>query len=198
MKRLDFTNSRALRLYNDYLKRVSRMAKPLPEVDQRELLMEINSHIYEGLQAHIELDELEALVDVLDQLGAPEIVLKPMVADKKLAQATRTFHPLHIAKALALNVGNGLIYLVFAMLYLFLFSGIFLIGAKLYSPDEVGLFTENGNIVLLGKMSTETALHAGYVEVLGNGFIPLILGMMVLFYLIITLLLKLKQKLKIR
>ncbi|HAA16336.1 MAG TPA: hypothetical protein DCE41_33385 [Cytophagales bacterium] len=198
MKKLDFTHSRAQRLYDDYLKRISRMARQLPEADQQELLMEFNSHIYEGIQAHPEAGELETLVDVLDHLGAPEEVLKPLVADKKLAQATRTFHPVHIAKALALNLSNGLIYFVFSLLYLFLFAGVFMIGAKLFNPEEVGMYTSNGSFVLLGKVSSETLAQTGYEEILGPAFIPVILGAMVLFYIIITLLLKLKQRLKRR
>ena len=196
MKQIAFSSNQAQTLYNSYLKRSKKAVKVLSQQDQTEILMEINSHIYEGIQAEKDANELERLVEVLAQLGEPEEVLKPLVADKKMAQATRTFHPVHVARALALNIRNGLIYFVFSLLYLLLFGGLSLIVAKLINPNEVGLYLEDGSFALLGRVTAENAAAWGYREVLGQGFIPTMLGLMVVFYLLITLMLKLKQKLK--
>ena len=191
---IPFKENASKRVYESYMKRVKKTIKPLYAKDQKEILLEINSHIYEGLQHKKAESEIDALLDILDKLGPPEEVLRPLVADKKMEQATTTFNPLHIFKALALNITNGISYVFFFILYLCLFGFVFLIYAKITNSEGVGLFINNGQFQALGKLNPEYLQDSGYTEVLGNWFIPVMLLSILVFYLLITLLLKFKRK----
>lgn len=193
IKEIEFKEVASKRIYESYMERIGKAVKPLPINDQNDVLLEFNSHIYEGLQRQKNKTEIDGLLDILDKLGIPEEVLKPLVADKKMEQATKTFNPLHIIRALALNITNGFSYLIFFMLYLLLFGFVYLIFAKIVSPDEVGLFIENGSFLVLGKTNQVNISGSGITEVLGNWFIPIMMLCIIVFYVIITFLLKLKR-----
>lgn len=134
-------------------------------------------------------------MDILEKLGRPEAFLKPLVAEKKLDEATKTFNPLQVLKALILNIGNGVSYVVFAILYLLLFGFLFLIIAKIADPQNVGFFYRPDDIFILGYYRTDEVNHYQY-EQLGNWFIPVMLLLTVIFYMLITLLLRIKKNLK--
>jgi len=189
MKQLEFKQEAAQRIYDDYIKRINRSIVALSKADQQDIQLEFNSHIYESMQGSTKESEIDSLLDVLQKLGAPEEVLLQLVADKKLDQATRTFNPLHIFKALALNISNGVSYIIFVILYLILGVGVFSIGAKIFYPDKVGFYVhEKGWSVGIGENSG--------TEVLGNWFIPVMLGAVLVLYILITLMLRLIRKLK--
>ena len=137
---------------------------------QREVLLEFNSHIYEGLARNHKGKETDQLLDILDKLGEPEQYLKPLIADKKLEQATRTFNPVHLFKALALNVTNGISYLIFGLLYVTLLGFVFLIYAKLSNPENVGFFLKNDSFLALGKLN-ESYFNFGQFFYFFNKFI---------------------------
>ncbi|MFD2832362.1 DUF1700 domain-containing protein [Gramella sp. AN32] len=110
VKEIQFKERAAKRVYDNYMNRIRRTVRPLPETDQNEVLLEFNSHIYEGLSRKNQEKEMDRLLDIIDKLGDPEDILKPLIADKKLEQATRTFNPIHLFRALALNITNGVSY----------------------------------------------------------------------------------------
>lgn len=196
MKPIAFTASASQKVYADYIKRIKRVTKPLDKEDSKEVLMELNSHIYESFQrqSHPDTSEIDTLLAVLEKLGAPEEVLKPVVADLKLKQATKTFNPLHVFKALFLNLSNGIFYIFMSILYLFLFVFVFLIGAKIWNPENVGMYFKDGKFQVLGSLSNTS--ESGIQEVLGNWFIPVMVIVTIVWYLLITLLLRLKRKKK--
>lgn len=192
-KEIKFTNDNAIRIYKDYIARVQNSTKILNNKDRQEILMEINSHIYESLQNNSgESDEVKKLLNILEKIGRPEIFLKDLVAEKKLEESTKSFNPISIFKALILNLGNGISYILFFILYLLLFGFVFLIFAKIFDPEYVGFFYKNNEIFTLGKISSDTQNYSQY-EKLGNLFIPVMLVLIVVFYFIITLFLKLKN-----
>lgn len=191
IKEISFKETASKRVYDDYMKRIKKTIKPLRINDQNEVLLEFNSHIYEGLQLRKSEAEINVLLDILDKLGIPEEVLKPLVADKKMEQATKTFNPIHILKALLLNFTNGVSYIIFFLLYILLFGFIFLIFAKILNPAEVGLFVKKGSLFVLGK--TAQSSGDGVSEILGNWFIPVMIFCIFAFYFIISYLLKLKR-----
>ncbi len=193
IEKIKFNEKPSQRIYQDYLKRIDRVTKGLPKKDQKEVLMEFNSHIYEGLQQNINTNEIDRLLDILEKLGSPEEVLKPLIADKKMEQATRTFNPLHMVKALALNVTNGISYVIFFVLYLMLFGFVFLIYSKLTNPVETGLFFDGNHFQALGRINPGYIKGTQIHEVLGQWFIPVMLLSLIVFYLLITLLLRLKR-----
>jgi len=194
MKNIEFKESASRRVYHDYISRIKKTTNSLSTSDQKDVLLEFNSHIYEALLRNQNRNEIDQLLDVLDRLGIPEEVLKPLVADKKLEQATTTFNPLHVARALILNITNGITYIIFFVLYLMLFGFVYLIYAKIVHPDEVGLFFKNDSFMVLGRTGQENLSGSEITELLGNWFIPVMLVSILVFYLVITLLLRLKRK----
>lgn len=191
LTKIPFTDHSSMRIYQDYLNRIQRATRSLSNQDQLEIMMELNSHIYENFTQKKSGNEIEQLLDILQKLGSPEEVLKPLVADKKLTQATKTFNPIHILSALALNIGNGVIYIGFFFLYLLLFGFIFLMGAKILFPDHVGLFYKKNAFFLMG-IPSDLPNYQRY-EVLGSWFIPVMVLITVVAYLLLTLLLKIKN-----
>lgn len=194
LEKIQFTNQASKRVYEDYLKRIQRTIKSLSKNDRNEILMEINSHIYEGFQQNKGNDEIDRLLDVLEKLGSPEEVLKPLVADKKMEQATRTFNPFHIAKALLLNITNGVSYIIFFALYLMLFGFVFLIFSEIVNPSGTGLFFDGNSFQALGKINPEYLEGSTIHEVLGYWFIPAMILAILISYFLITLLMKFKRK----
>ncbi len=191
MKRITFQHKASQRIYDDYIKRTKRSIRILPKADQEDILMEFNSHIYEGMERGKQGEEVDKLLDILQKLGTPEEVLQPLVAEKKMDQATRTFNPLHVFKALALNITNGVSYIIFAFLYLFLFTFVFLIFAKIAYPEDVGMFFDEDGFMAIGM--TSLGYGDGVREVLGHWFIPCMILIIIVLYLFITLLLRLKR-----
>ena len=192
---IKFEQKASQRIYNDYMKRIKKATSSLSKIDQDDVYMEFNSHIYEAIHHKNETNEIDSLLDIIEKLGLPEEVLKPLVADKKLQQATKTFNPVHVFKALMLNLTNGVSYIFFFILYLFLFGFVFLIFAKIFNPSLVGLYMKKDSlsVFVLGIMNPEHQIKNQTYEVLGNWFIPVMLLSIVLFYFLITLLLKLKK-----
>ncbi|MBF4491615.1 hypothetical protein IRZ83_03105 [Flavobacterium sp. JLP] len=192
---IKFEQKASQRIYSDYMKRVKKATASLSKINQDDIYMEFNSHIFEAIQYKKEANEIDALLDIIEKLGVPEEVLKPLVADKKLEQATKTFNPVHVFKALILNFTNGISYIFFFVLYLFLFGFVFLIFAKIFNPSLVGLYMKKDSfsVFVLGLINPEDQIKSQTYEVLGNWFIPVMLLSIVLFYFLITLLLKLKK-----
>ncbi|MGX9984790.1 hypothetical protein [Soonwooa purpurea] len=160
--------------------------------------MEINSPIFESLQNNeTSHNEVEKLLTILEKIGQPEFFLKDLVAEKKLEESTKSFNPIGIFKALILNLGNGFSYVLFFILYLLLFGFIFLIFAKIIDPQNVGCFYRPNDIFVLGKINSSTIDYTQYEQV-GNWFIPLMIGLTIISFVIITLLLRLKKTINIR
>lgn len=194
-KEIAFSDQNASRIYKDYISRVQLSTKILSPENREEILMEINSHIYESFHNNTEdQNDVEKLLNILDKIGKPELFLKELVAEKKLEESTKSFNPISIFKALILNLGNGFSYVLFFILYLSLFSFVFLIFAKLFDPKNVGFFYKANDFFILGKLSLANENHQQY-EYLGNWFIPAMIVITILFYFILTLLLKLKKSL---
>lgn len=167
-------------------------------------MLEINSHIYEYLCNNSGIDQMEALLNVLDRLGAPEKTLREIVAAKKIGQATRTFHPKHLIQALTLNLTNGVIYIILSVLFLFEISFPILIVLKLIYPDRVGLFVHPKSTFRFGYLNETGSGGIGFgyfgaargTDLLGAWFIPVSLFLAALIYIGIILLLKAVKKIK--
>ncbi|AFK01920.1 hypothetical protein Emtol_0768 [Emticicia oligotrophica DSM 17448] len=191
MKLIEFKNTNAQRIYTDYINRSKRVTKILSNEDQEDCLMELNSYIYEYIQNHQNEDETTALLNIIERLGSPEITLKEVVAAKKIDQAVRTFNLKHLIQALFLNLRNGLVYIVLFILTIMLASFPILIVLELLHPIETGLF--------IGKRKFFFGIanpNAGFYEVLGNTFIPVVILLGVAFYFLIIFLLKLVKNKK--
>ncbi|SKB75198.1 hypothetical protein SAMN05660477_01015 [Soonwooa buanensis] len=197
-KEIEFADSNAKRIYKDYILRIQNTTKILASNNREEILMEVNSHIFESFQNdNSETNDVEKLLNILEKIGQPEVFLKELVAQKKLEESTKTFNPIKILKALILNLGNGFSYVLFFILYLLLFAFIFLIFAKIFDPENVGFFYNARDIFVLGKISSSTENYGQY-EQLGNLFIPVMIVLTVISFVIITLLLRLKKTINIK
>jgi uncharacterized membrane protein len=168
------------------MSRVEKSIGALSAADRSELLMEINSHIYEGTIKCDEKNEIEMLLDVTGKLGAPEEFLKPLVAGKKLDRAVRSFNPKDVFQAIMLNLKYGFSYTIFGLLYLFLFLFVIIALLKIISPGHTGLFYSGNNFHGFGYVTETTGLS----EILGYWIIPISLFTAFFFYICITLLLR--------
>ncbi|TAE84217.1 MAG: hypothetical protein EAY81_07820, partial [Bacteroidetes bacterium] len=84
LKRITFKRAEAQAIYDNYLKKIQAATKNLAHQDQQDILMELNSHIFESLSQLKNEDEVAGISDVIQRLGVPKEVLKPLVAEKKL------------------------------------------------------------------------------------------------------------------
>ncbi|MFW0739867.1 hypothetical protein [Flavobacterium sp. T12S277] len=194
LNKINFESKDAKAIYENYLKQIQSATKKLSKVDQEDILLELNSHIYQSLSLQIDKDnEVGNLLNVLDKIGIPNDVLKPLIAEKKLVQATTTFNPFHVLQALTLNISNGIIYIAFSIVYFLLFIFGIMTIAKLFYPSSIGFFYKEGEIFKYGGFSNENVKQ---YEVLGDWFIPITLIICVMCYFLITLLLKVKRNLK--
>jgi len=190
MKEITFQSENAQRVYKNYIRSVEKLLKPLSEADKQDLLMEVNSHIYEGMQNYKGMDETENLLNIIDKLGSPDEYVKPAVAYKKVQEASRTFNPGHVIAAIFLNLRNGVVYLVLSILYLFLIVLLGLSFVDVFIPEQTGLFLSNGEFTYYGMIKDPSA----YTEVLGYWFIPLNLGICAVLYFLITLIFRFIKK----
>ncbi|MDP9041403.1 MAG: hypothetical protein M3N30_05435 [Bacteroidota bacterium] len=192
MKLISFRDASAQRVYNNYIQRCKKAVSILPDKDQEECLLEINSHIYEFLADHPSENEMKELLDVLDRLGPPEETLKNIVAAKKIEQATRTFNPKHLLQALVLNISNGIIYFILLVLYLLLLCFPILGILKFIRPGHVGYFISDNGRFWFGYVATVE--HSK--ELLGYWFIPIIMVATGIIYIAIILILAILRKIK--
>ena len=188
--KIPFVDQNAQRVYENYINNLQATLKPLNNNQIEDVMMEFNSHIYEHIQHNKETPELNNLLDAIDKLGPLQIVLKPLIADKLLEKATKSFNPIDVFKALILNFTNGVSYIIFFILYLSLGSFVFLIIAKLFD-NSVGMYYKKNEYAVLGIRSDLPESS----ELAGNWFIPIMLLAIIILYFLITLLLKFKKPL---
>jgi uncharacterized membrane protein len=191
---MNFSSENANKIYNSYFKRVEKVLHGMDKNGREDLTMELKSHIFESMASSVHADEITTLLSALEKLGEPEIYLKPVAAERKLRQATKTFKPKYIASAIISNIGNGLFNTIrsvtFGILYIVGFSFLLTIFAKIVSPNKTGLFVGESGTVSFGIISNTE----GSKEILGYWIIPICIATVAILYLIITLLLRLTIK----
>jgi uncharacterized membrane protein len=190
MKTIKFNSDSAQRIYDNYIKSVGKNISILSEEDKLDTLMEINSHIYEAIQQENEKDEVANILNITEKLGTPEDYLAPLIAEKKIRQASRTFNPKHVWQALRFNFSKGFVYVIISLLYLLLSVFGLLIVAKIVIPSNIGLFYQGDSFQAFGFLSDPE----GMTEILGFWFIPLAIVSAIIFYILITLLFRLRRK----
>ena len=193
-KEIQFIDSNAQRVYRNYIQSIKNATKQLSTKDSLEILMEFNSHLYESIQIKNSKSEIDSLLNAIDKLGAPEEVLKPLVADKMIDMATNSYKPTDIFKALYLNIGNGISYLIFTILYSLVGIFTLVIFLEIFLGNGTGLFISD-DIFFIGYTDDNNILIN---EVLGNWFLPVMLLLNVALYFIITMALKLKRSINIK
>lgn len=191
MKAIEFKDPASQRVYNSYIARCKRVVKILSVHDQEECLMEVNSYIYEYINDHHE-DEMTGLLNILDRLGDPEITLREVVASKKIDQAIKTYNIKYLFQALFLNLRNGAAYILLAFMTVMLVTFPVLIVMKLITPSKTGIWV-GPRTFFLGIVSNKPD---GIREIAGNYFIPIVIVLSILLYLLIITILKAIRKKK--
>ena len=186
MKLIEFIDAATQRVYQNYINRCIRVVKILSSEDQEDCMMEVNSYIYEYIQNQKNEAEMTSLLNILERMGDPEITLKEVVAGKKIDQAIKTFNLKYLVQALFLNLKNGVVYVILAFMTLLLVSFPILIVMEILYPNEMGLHI--GERTFFFGITTQ---KESISEVLGNGFIPVVIVLGIAFYFIIIFLLKL-------
>jgi hypothetical protein len=181
------------KIYDLYFKRVQRVVSILPLGDKKDIQMEVDSHLFESMAAQPEADEVTSLLNAIQKLGEPEDYLAAVVAERKTKQATRSFNPLHVYSALALQMGRGVTnsikYTFFGLLYLFIFTFGLLSLLKFIFPENVGYFKSPNGYAAFGFLSNPNNIE-GSSEVLGYWFVPLCLFSALILYLLTTFLMR--------
>jgi hypothetical protein len=188
MKPIAFATDTAGTIYTEYMRRCEKALVLLSPADREDVLMEINSHIYEHMQQKKGSSEAESLLAVLEGLGEPAGALKEIVAVRKIDQALKTFRLRHLLQALLLNLQNGVVYVILSLFTLVLACFPILIVLKILFPADTGYFVGNGRHDF-GFIRGEKG-----EEVLGFWFIPLMVAACALLYFAIILVLKLVRK----
>jgi uncharacterized membrane protein len=189
MKAIQFTDSNAQRIYNDYISRCKKSISILSAADQEDCLMEINSYIYEYLESRKSANEIDELLNILDRLGTPEETLREMVASKKTQQAIKSFNPKHLVQSLVLNIGKGIFYTILSVLFLFSVTFLILSVLKIFFYNSVGCYAGENDFSF-----GFTDSKPGVREVLGFWFIPITFLTGLFLYYLIIILLKIKNK----
>lgn len=131
------------RIWNNYLKQVNRIIKPLTNEQKNEILMELQSHMYESMSVDNSTDEESRVLNALERLGDPVMYLQPIVKDKLLYNTLKTLNPVGIvnlfyknllsgSKRLLLSVFIGLGYVVSTVLFITGISKIFFYNTGIY------------------------------------------------------------------
>ena len=185
------------KVYEFYFKRVNRVISTLPSEDKKDIQMEVDSHLFESMTAQPAVDEVTSLLNAIQHLGEPEDYLGAVVAERKMRQATRSFNPIHVYSALAMQIGRGVAnsikYTVFGLLYLLIVVFGLLSLLKFIFPENVGYFRNPNGQNAFGYMSNVGEME-GTSEVLGYWFVPVCIFFALFLYVVTTFLMKIFSK----
>jgi hypothetical protein len=196
MKRSNFNQEDAYRIYHAYIEQVGKVVAGLPSEDIEDIINEIDSHIFEAFNdATYISSEKERIEMVVRNLGSPESFLKPMIAEKKLHRAVNKYNAVGILKGICSSILTGSRYALLSVMYIFILCGGIVIIAKILYPHKTGLFVDEGHFVGLGFIAQ---INSGAVELLGYWLIPIMIVAIIAFYFLITFLLKQLLRMKRR
>lgn len=194
-ERIKFQQRTAQGVYDGYINRIEEIVEPLPREEQLDILMEMNSHIYEGMQNSYEENELDCLLQKIKDFGNLELILQPIVAERKLALATKPSNSTHLFKAIALHIQNGIFFLFMSICYMGLTGfGIALI-AKLISPEQIGMYYKPGEYFVLAGVPADHVNQIEY-ELLGDWYISVMILVMFSFYVLSTFIIRFEKFIK--
>jgi hypothetical protein len=196
MKKSNFNQEEAYRIYHAYIEHAGKVVAGLPAEDAEDIINEIDSHIFEAFNdaAYIS-SEKERIEMVVRNLGSPESYLKPIIAEKELHRAVDKYNAIGILKGICSTILTGSRYALLSVMYLFILGAGIVIIAKILYPHKTGLFVNDGHFVGLGFLSQ---INSGAVELLGYWLIPVMIVAIIAFYFLITFLLKQLLRMKKR
>lgn len=170
-RKIEFKNFEAQIVYNKYIKNTKRAIKKLPKKEQEDLLMELNSHIFESIQNRESSDELQIINEIVDQLGAPKETWSEIGIEKNTIRNKNTPKNLNMntLKSFAQNFKLGTLY---TLSYTLLVFSIGLISLKIHFGEKMGLYYKKGEYFVLGGIDFGDGIYAPEYEILGIWYIP--------------------------
>jgi hypothetical protein len=188
MKRSDFDTVEAYKIYANYIEQVNELISTLPKDDILDIMNEIDSHIYESFICNKAIiPDKERIKTVISNLGEPQSYLKSVIVEKQFGQAVRKYNIEGIFKDIKTIILTSGQYMTVFIMYLFLLTGSFLVIAKILYPHKTGLFMDDENIIGFGYIFQ---INAESVELLGYWFIPIMIISCIIFYFLMTFILK--------
>jgi len=182
---LKFNERTTQKIWDDYFKIIKKLLHRVPPKISDELILELKSHLYESFVEDNGESESNKLLNAIERLGDPEEFLKPIIADKLLIDASKSFNPRSIFFGIYYNLYGGIarfflaIILWIGYLTAFFFSALAVL--KLIFPLRTGLFYSDSGIYQLGFMEAGSGK-----DVLGYYFVPISLLISVMLFWVLT------------
>lgn len=181
-----FDDPARVKLWNAYFAEFDRLSAPLGD-EGRELRNDLERHVLESIGAQTATgDPAQQLKVALERLGRPIDYLHPILGERYISCATRTYSPVAVGKGLfhTILAGGGrlLAATLFGLGYLFIAVFVAIALSKPFWPDNVGLFRAPDGTIAAGIV----AGTAGYQDVLGWWSVPIALSLAMLVYLLLT------------
>lgn len=175
-------------IYNTYIEHAKDILVDLSSEDIIDIISEIDSHIFESYNANSSIEsEKERIEIVINKLGDPESYLKPIIVEKQLHYAVNKYNFMGIFKGICSIILTGSQYTILCLMYLFILAGGVVVIAKFLYPHNTGLFVDKGEFIGLGYISQ---INQEAVDLLGYWLIPIMIIAIILFYYLMTFILK--------
>jgi hypothetical protein len=191
MRREMFAEPEASAIWDRFFAGVDAICRGLPEDQRRELMLELQDHLYESYGRQSGASEAARLDLAIEKIGEPEHFVKPMIADHQLAHAARTLNPRSVIVGLLFNASKGtralLVSVGFGFGYLLSIGFLLVAIGKPFNPDRIGLFAHPGGGYSLGIFDLRPD---GATELLGYWIIPICIVISVVGYWALTRLLR--------
>lgn len=143
---IKFKSEISQRIWNNYIKQVHRIIKPLKNDQKNEIIMELQSHVFESMTHDLESNEETKILNVIEKLGDPVLYLGPIVKDKLLYNTLKSLNPIGIISLFFKKIFSG-----FKGFLLSILIGIgFIISAMLFLSGALKIFFHEVGIYYLG------------------------------------------------
>lgn len=177
-----FHGEDANKFWGQYFAEVDKHLKNIPYEHGKVIRRELESHAFEAAQADSAETELERLKTSFSNLGKPEDIVPPMVAEALIEIAQKSHNPLDVIRAVTFQIGRGIMKTCLSIMIgiLALLSGIVFIMAfaKPFAPENVGLYTDDGGTFTFGIIMNTGNLQ----EHLGYSIVPIGIVLGLIFY----------------
>ena len=174
----------ALRIWNQYFKRVDYVLKSVTLTQREEIVIELRHQLYENYVLDDAFTEADKMLNAIDKLGEPEAYLKPIIEDIKVSEVLMRYYPMAIFKKLFHTPFTNLRQLLFCTVmllgYIFLLL-VFLISILKIIIPEIGVYFHESGGISIGITSDPNA-----VELLGYWLIPIGLIFSSIMYIALT------------
>ena len=103
-----FNGEDANKIWGQYFVEVDKHLKNIPYQHGKFIRRELESHAFEAAQADSAETELERLKTSFSNLGKPEDIVPPMVAEALIEIAQKSNNPLDVIRAVTFHIGRGI------------------------------------------------------------------------------------------